>query len=322
MPNTDTKITYETFIVNRRRKYLNKLIKINDSVMVLNLPTNIGFIIENRNNCIVIDTGFDEDYGRKILRILSELRCNNIMIINTHSHADHTGGNSFLYSRTRAKIYSHPKETCFIKYPELLPAILYGGAPPSRLRTKLLYPKPVNEVYDVFSIQEEISVEIIGLSGHSPGMIGLAHEDVLFSADTFFNTKIINKYKIPFHLDVQSAMNSLEKLRKKIFEGKYNYIVPSHGKILDPEKAVKVMEENINVIKSIRRDIISTVSEYKEIEFDRLVNHLFKKYNLRIRSVEEYYLLSTSIKSFLKWIIDDNIADMVLEDNKLKFRIR
>ena len=55
---------------------------------------NIG-VLRNGNEVILIDTGLDKDSGRKTRRLLEEHGLQLKAIINTHSHADHFGGNAY-----------------------------------------------------------------------------------------------------------------------------------------------------------------------------------------------------------------------------------
>ncbi len=59
-------------------------------------------------------------------------------ILNTHSNADHIGGNKYLQGQTGCKIYSSGMEADFRKYPVLEPSFLYGGYPCKDLRHKFL----------------------------------------------------------------------------------------------------------------------------------------------------------------------------------------
>ncbi len=77
--------------------------RVTDEVYHLIGPIGIG-MIRTEKGLIIIDTGLDESYGRKILKASKELGEEIIGIINTHSHADHFGGNNFLKKRTKAWI--------------------------------------------------------------------------------------------------------------------------------------------------------------------------------------------------------------------------
>lgn len=296
---------------------MSKLKNLSNAVSVLRLGTNIGFISKGNSECIVIDTGIDDDYGRRILKIISQLRCKNIFIINTHSHADHIGGNNYLYKKLGVKIYAHPREVNFIKDTILTPTILYGAPPPMKLKTKLLYPKPVTEIYSVYDMFRGNDLEIIELPGHSPGMIGLSYDNVLFTADAFFNKRILEKYKIPFHFNVFQALGSLRKLKTIIMEKHYDFIVPSHGEVLSPDKALEIIDYNIQVIEDIWQVIKNIIYERKTITIEDLITSLFKKYRINIKSVEEYFFLRTCIKSYLTWLVDNNVIELYVENNQL-----
>ncbi|HDQ92652.1 MAG TPA: MBL fold metallo-hydrolase, partial [Synergistetes bacterium] len=62
-------------------------------------PTNLG-VFASGKRAVLIDSGNDESMGRKILGALGEQGWELEMILNTHSNADHVGGNAFIQKRT------------------------------------------------------------------------------------------------------------------------------------------------------------------------------------------------------------------------------
>ncbi len=61
----------------------------------INCPVKMGIYLCEGNEAILIDSGLDKDSGKKILKLLESRGFSLKFIINTHSNADHTGGNRF-----------------------------------------------------------------------------------------------------------------------------------------------------------------------------------------------------------------------------------
>ncbi len=61
---------------------------------------------EQEKECLIIDPAGSID---SILSRTAELGLTVKYVVNTHGHADHTGGNSALISRTGAKLVAHEK---------------------------------------------------------------------------------------------------------------------------------------------------------------------------------------------------------------------
>ena len=84
-----------------------ELIHLKGNTYYIENPAKIGLYRLNETDVLLIDTGNDKDAGRKILnKVLKEQGWNLKYIINTHSNADHIGGNEFLQKRTDCKIFA------------------------------------------------------------------------------------------------------------------------------------------------------------------------------------------------------------------------
>ena len=83
-----------------------QLIPLSAHISYLRMPTNIGFLhfeSEKDGDCIyLVDSGNDETTGMRILDFIKENFPESSLraILNTHSHADHCGGNSYLVRQT------------------------------------------------------------------------------------------------------------------------------------------------------------------------------------------------------------------------------
>lgn len=115
-----------------------ELIQVSEQCYYIQSPTKIGLYKLDDNNVCLIDSGNDKDAGRKVRRILDEHKWNLTAIYNTHSNADHIGGNKYLQCQTGCKVYAPRIERAFTNHPILEPSFLYGGYPCKDLRHKFL----------------------------------------------------------------------------------------------------------------------------------------------------------------------------------------
>jgi len=78
-----------------------ELNRIKEGISFLSGSTNMG-VIETDEGAILIDSGIDDDTARRAINLLEkEVRA----VINTHSHADHCGGNAFIKEENRCQIF-------------------------------------------------------------------------------------------------------------------------------------------------------------------------------------------------------------------------
>ena len=168
-----------------------ELIQIGKKTYYIKNATNIGIYKIDEENVYIIDSGNDKDAGKKILKIVNEQGWNIKGIINTHSNADHIGGNKIIQDRTNCKIFTYGIEKNFIENPILEPSFLYGGYPFKDLKNKFLLAK---ESY-VENIDTNLpeGLEYINLKGHFFDMIGIKTSDnIYFLADALFSLSLIH----------------------------------------------------------------------------------------------------------------------------------
>ena len=115
-----------------------ELIQAAGSSYYIESPAKIGLVKLGGNEVCLIDSGSDKDAGRRVRQILDANGWKLRAIYNTHSNADHIGGNSYLQKQTGCRIYAPGIECCFTRYPQLEPSLLFGGYPMKDLRHKFL----------------------------------------------------------------------------------------------------------------------------------------------------------------------------------------
>ncbi len=281
--------------------------KLGEKTYVIENPVNVGIYLINDNEVCLIDTGSSKDYGKNIAKILEENNWTLKYIVNTHSHADHIGGNSYLQEKYHALIYAEKTESYFINNPLLEPALMYGAKPLESLCTSFLMAKPSN-CEDIKNMNIE-GLEIVDLKGHSFGLIGIATSDnVLFVGDAYTSPRILNKYAIQYTYDVEEFLKTLDYLETT----NYDYYVPSHGEI---EKDIKgTLNINRQTTLTIEKEILD-ILEYKHF-YNDILNELFINNHIK-SSIEQYHIIGTTVKSFLTKLVKEDKIEIMAKDGNL-----
>lgn len=286
-----------------------ELIKAGPKTYYIKNPTNIGIYkpFENSNEVYLIDSGNDKDAGKKILKIVEEQGWIIKGIVNTHSNADHIGGNKVLQDRTDCNIFAYNIEKAFTEYPELEASFLYGGYPFKDLKNKFLMAKS-SKVENIDNNLPE-GLEYIILKGHFFDMIGIkTSDDVYFLADSLFSEETITKYHLFFIYDVREYLSTLDKL--EALEGKL--YIPSHCEATD----------DIHNLISLNRNKINEIINYicevcsKEVIFEEILKSVFDKYNLTMNA-NQYVLIGSTIRSYLSYLYDDEKIYFEFKENKM-----
>lgn len=113
-----------------------ELVKVGPQSYYINSPAKIGIYAQSENEIFLIDSGNDKEAAKKVLKIATEKNWTIKGILNTHSNADHIGGNSFIQNKVGCPIFSTSIEADFTRHPLLEPSFLYGGFPCKSLRNQ------------------------------------------------------------------------------------------------------------------------------------------------------------------------------------------
>ncbi len=284
-----------------------ELVKVGEKTYYLKNATNIGIYKIDDKNVYLIDSGNDKDAGKKILKIMEEQNWTVKGIINTHSNADHIGGNKVIQDRTNCEIFAHNIEKSFTEFPILEPSFLYGGYPFKDIRNKFLLAKESN----VKEIENNLpeGLEYIILKGHFFDMIGIKTSDnVYFLADSLFSEETITKYHLFYIYDVKEYLNTLNYLES--LDG--SYFIPSH--IEATNNILNIVKLNRNKIMEIANKIYNLCE--KEMTFEEILKYIFDEYNLTM-NINQYVLVGSTIKSYLSYLCDEEKLNYKFKDNKM-----
>ena len=186
------------------------------------------------------------------------------LVVNSHAHPDHMGGNEVLNARTRARFAAPAAEVARLEDNDLLVEQLWGASPEA-------YELPAAdraETVDLLGGRVRIdhllrdgdrvptasgSLVVIETSGHSPGHIALLHEPsrTLFSFDDVQGRGVpfldSDLWLGPLYEDVSRYRAGLLRLLDLEFDA----LVPSHGDPLDASAGRQRIEESLTWVDDV-----------------------------------------------------------------------
>lgn len=272
-----------------------ELIKICDNSYYINSPAKIGLYVSENNEVYLVDSGNDKDAGRKIRQHLEKSNWRLKAILNTHSNADHIGGNKYLQSQTGCKIYAPGIDCDFTRHPLLEPSFLYGGFPPKDLRHKFLMAQESDAEYLTAEVLPE-GMTILPLPGHFFDMVGFRDaNDVVYLADCLSSKETLEKYQITFLYDVAAYLNTLENV--KVLDAAL--FVPAHAEATD--HIVPLAQINIDKVTEIAEKILLFCKD--PLCFEHILQKLFHTYSLTM-NFDQYVLVGSTVRSYLAWLKD------------------
>ena len=287
-----------------------ELIEAGANTWYIECPSKIG-VCRTPSGIYTIDSGNDKDAGRKVRQIFDREGWTLTGILNTHSHADHAGGNKYLQNNYKCGIFADATEVAFIEHPILESAYLFGGFPPSDLRHKFLMAqesaaKPLTDA----AFPKDITP--VPLPGHYFGQTGYKTADgVFFIADSLCSRETLDKYTITVLYDVKAELATLDLLES----AEAKLFVPAHAAA--SEDISELVRYNRQKIFEVKEHILEICSEPHT--FEEVLQMIFTDYNLTM-NFEQYVLVGSTVKSYLAWLKEEKQLEVLFENNRLLWR--
>jgi len=271
---------------------------------------NIGLYLD-ADRVTLFDSGSDDSSGRALYRLLQEQDLSLERVINTHSNADHVGGNFYLQKKTGCQVWATEIEACITSHPIMEPLLLWSAFPFRELNNKFLRASPsrVDRVIPVSGSVDDFPFEFYPLPGHFINMVGIfTHDEVFYIADALFSEEIIDKYKVMVTLDVSAEYETLSFLEN--FEAEY--FVPCHA---SPTKSIKkLVEINRKALQETGETILNICSE--PVSRERILEGLCIKYNIPLNATQ-YVLSLATVSAHLTYLADMGHARFHFEEGKM-----
>lgn len=285
-----------------------ELIQVAPHTYYIQSPAKIGVVETSDGHVVLIDSGNDKEAGRKVRQHLDRQGWTLDAIYNTHSNADHIGGNAYLAKQTGCALYAPGIEAAFTQHPILEPALLYGGYPMKALRHKFLLAQE-SDAQPLTPEHLPAGFELIPLPGHFFDMIGLrTPDDVVFLADCLSSQATLDKYQISYVYDVAAYLDTLERVK----EMHAVLFVPAHADAT--EDIAPLAQYNIDKVNEIAGHILDFCAAPHT--FEEVLQHLFTSYDLAM-TFEQYALVGSTVRNYLSWLLDSERLSATFTDNRL-----
>ena len=293
-----------------------ELKKINGDSYYFPARLAIGAIVNpNTKQVILIDSGLDADIAKTIFTTLKNDGLKVAAIINTHSHADHCGGNAFFQAQNpKLKIYASAFEKHFIESPFLEPLYFTMGAEPFKeLRIRFLEATPsiVTDVIpytDGAIVINGIALKIFALPGHTFGSIGIGNsaDRVLYCGDALFDATTLSKHKVPYFTDIVATRKSWQKLLS--LTDYDSFLLYHGGSVTDLAQNVVA---DLQCFDEIENFIYTTISQPTAV--DAVLQAVITKYNVP-QEIAPYHLTRTCVLAYLASLQQQNKISVAVKD--------
>jgi hydroxyacylglutathione hydrolase len=207
------------------------------------------YLVLGRDKALLVDTGMGVGDLAALVRSLTSLP---VMVVNTHGHPDHAGGNGGF-----DEFFMHPadepimKKMCADEYRRNDLKAFHGDGTPAyqRLAAGLVRYREtrLNPLKEGMSFDLGGRVfEVIEVPGHTPGCVGFLNEEeeIIFTGDMVVETPVW--LYLDHSLPLSTYLDSLQKIQKR----RFNTLLPGH-------KPVPLGRENLEDLIACAEEILA-----------------------------------------------------------------
>ncbi len=292
--------------------------ELTDGVWYLPAAVNTFIIRAEDDRSILVDTGQDKDYARRLLKASRELGLEPAAIINTHAHSDHFGGNSWLHKRLPdARILAPAGAATVIREPALQPLGLFHGAQPlPELLQKWTHGQP-SEVHGELNEGRlsllGVELELIDAPGHAREQLAVIAGDVLIAADGLFGADLLEKYPLPFSHDPGQQQESVRRLAAL----PVRLAAPGHG---SPAPVSELARLNLAAIERVTAALLEALDTPAEL--GTILKRLADALDIHMTDPVRYLLNFSTVAAWLGWLRTEQVVECTVEGNSMLWRRR
>jgi len=291
-----------------------RLRKISGKTYAIEYPSAVGIFLIDDKSCILIDSGASSVYARRTLQIVEKMGVQVTGIINTHAHADHSGGNKYIQDAADCRIFASPIEAAYLNNPIMAAYVQSNSVPLNSIRNKFFsIPEgTVNSIIDeaVLNIQG-VDFIIWDLPGHTLGHVGVETPDnVLFTGDSIIDPKILIKHPVLHLDDVSMQIKTLQMLKNK----RPGFVYLSHGGMVD--NIEQVIDKNYEQLMN-NLEVIGGIIE-KACTREEVISKLAEIYGFQLKE-NSYFRLHATTAAYLAYLHNTGRVSVFMQEGRLLY---
>jgi glyoxylase-like metal-dependent hydrolase (beta-lactamase superfamily II) len=295
----------------------NELIELAPKTFYVPGAVNVGILETPDGGALLIDSGSDKDHAKKILKACRAKNLSPRAILNTHSHADHYGGNAYLQETCNIPAYAPIFEEAIIKYPILEPMYLYGGVrPPKSLQNKWLMGSPSGtKILNEPGLKTicDLELDLIDVGGHAAQMFAIKLGDVLFATDAVFGIQTLEKHPLQFAVDIARQRKSITIVR----EVNARVLLPGHG---EPTTDISgICNANLEAIERANRAVFAACQDPSTLP--EILARVCAIFQISMTSLSSFVLNQTAVLAHLVELEERELIRQEIVENKLIWKV-
>lgn len=262
---------------------------------------------------VVVDPGNGRKRHKELRRELRKLGLQVSYLLATHGHADHIAS----AVNIDKPLFIHRFEFSIAENPLNRELLTFGSKAPEGF---LVYQFPGEvKVHAVFEWGDRLfDLEALKLNGHSPGMTGFMDEEnvVIYAGDSFFGERLLGNIGVPYLVEPNFFMESLEKLKGYAEEG--FLLIPSHGPMVREGEALELIDANAKAVETTRSMILSLLE--KPMSVDELSYHIAREFGVP-PNPKTLALNQVPLRALIAALYNEGRIEAIVEKG-LKWRVK
>lgn len=292
--------------VGKRTYYVTGLFHVGVYVLEQEAPEGTLFPV-----CL-IDSGLDTEYAQEIDAVLEEHYFRVQMIINTHYHADHSGGNAYFKEKYGCICVATKPNAALISNYDICPTLVWGAGPIHEIMNHYFYAVPTEtKAIEEIGLPEGLHIEF--LPGHCIAMIAVGTSDgVLFLGDAVIGADALRRHSLSYIYEIDDYLKSLEKLEYL----KAELYIPYHA-----EPTVDI----VSLVEANRRSVMNNIAVIKDIckvkrTLDEIYSIIYNRCGYEA-TLYRYAMESSILRTYLSYLHNCGEIQTVVEDNFIKWYV-